>query len=122
MNQHLGEASRMLIYAEKDGRISLVETRPAPEPGGGNQRWSDLAAILSDCRAVLVHGVGDTPLTILGAKGVNLVVCEGLIEEAVRAGLCRKRSSTHDGPPPAVVQRRVQRESDGMRIKEQQAN
>ena len=85
VNQHLGEAGRMLIYGDKDGRIDLVETRQAPEPGGGNQRWTDLAAILSDCRAVLVHGVGETPRTILGAKGMNLIVCEGLIEEAVRA-------------------------------------
>lgn len=85
INQHLGEARQMLIYGEKDGRISLVESRQVPEPGGGNQRWTDLAAILSDCRAVLVHGVGETPRTVLAAKGLNLFVCEGLIEEAVRA-------------------------------------
>ena len=85
VNQHLGEADKLLIYGETDGRIGLVESRTTPSPGGGMARWEALAATLSDCRAVLVAGVGENPKKVLTESGMTVVECEGVIDEAVRA-------------------------------------
>jgi len=85
VNQHLGEAYQVLIYGEKDGRIGLIEARPAPDPGSGMARWKEFAAILSDCRAILVSGVGGNPKKVLSDSGMEVIECEGVIDEAVRA-------------------------------------
>jgi nitrogen fixation protein NifB len=85
VNQHLGEAHQVLVYGEKQDRFGLIEARQTPEPGGGMQRWSELAAILSDCRAVLVSGVGQKPKKVLADSGIEVIECEGVIDEAVRA-------------------------------------
>jgi nitrogen fixation protein NifB len=84
VNQHLGEACQVLIYGEMDGRIGLIEARPTPEPGSGMARWKELAAGLSDCRAILVSGVGGNPKKVLNDSGMEVIECEGIIEEAVR--------------------------------------
>ena len=85
VNQHLGEARQILIYGEKQGRIGLVEARQAPELGGGMERWKELAAVLSDCRTILVSGIGANPQKVLSDSGMAVIVCEGVIDEAVRA-------------------------------------
>ncbi|MEJ2158147.1 MAG: nitrogenase cofactor biosynthesis protein NifB [Desulfobacteraceae bacterium] len=85
VNQHLGEAYQVMIYGENDGRIGLIEARPAPDPGDGMQRWKTLAGILSDCRALLVSGIGGNPKKVLTDSGVEVIECEGVIDEAVRA-------------------------------------
>lgn len=85
INQHLGEAGQLLICDYQEGRVRLIEARPTPDPGGGMQRWKDLAARLSDCRAVLVGGVGETPLKALTAEGLEVIACEGVIEQAIAA-------------------------------------
>jgi len=84
VNQHLGEAFQVLLYGEKDGRIGLIEARPTPEPGSGMARWKALATSLSDCRAILVSGVGSNPKKVLSDSGMEVIECEGIIEEAVR--------------------------------------
>ncbi|NTW10558.1 MAG: radical SAM protein [Chlorobiaceae bacterium] len=85
VNQHLGEADRFLVYAlDKERRsCSLVDTRLAPPPGGGKDRWESLASTLSDCRALLVNSAGDSPKTVLNARGIDVMSLEGVIEEAV---------------------------------------
>jgi nitrogen fixation protein NifB len=85
VNQHLGEADRFLVYAlDKERRsCSLVDTRTAPPPGGGKNRWESLASTLSDCRALLVNSAGDSPKTVLNAYGIEVLSLEGVIEEAV---------------------------------------
>jgi nitrogen fixation protein NifB len=85
VNQHLGEARQVLIYGQKEKRISLVEARRTPEPGGGMERWKELAQMLADCRAFLVSGAGSSPRQVLGDSGIEIVECEGVIEEALRA-------------------------------------
>jgi nitrogen fixation protein NifB len=84
VNQHLGEAAQIMIYGEKKGQIGLVEVRKAPEPGGGIERWKELAQILGDCRAFLVNSAGSNPKKVLSTSGIDVIECEGLIEEAVR--------------------------------------
>ncbi len=85
VNQHLGEADRVLVYGETEGRLGLIEARETPPPGGGPARWKELAAVLADCRAILVSGVGKSPEKVLTDAGVEVIACEGVIEEAVRA-------------------------------------
>jgi nitrogen fixation protein NifB len=82
VNLHLGEAEEFLIFGA-DGQ--LVETRPAPPPGGGTSRWIELADTLKDCRAVLVNGAGDSPRRTLAAEGLAVHLAEGLIADAVEA-------------------------------------
>lgn len=83
VNQHLGEAEALNIYEEQDGAFVEVETRITPYPGGGDERWTGLADLMNDCRAMLVSGVGPKPTRILEKSGLKVVVMEGLIDEAL---------------------------------------
>ncbi len=85
VNQHLGEATRLLIYGEQNGIISLQESRSTPEKGGGMGRWRSLAEELSDCHTLLVSGIGDNPKRTLSASGIDIFNVEGLIDDAVEA-------------------------------------
>ncbi len=58
----------------------MLEERPAPPPGGGDQRWWEMAEVLKDCRAVLVSALGETPAAILSDAGVVPVEMSGFIE------------------------------------------
>jgi len=79
VNQHLGEAEELLIFS-KDG---LIERRRTPESGGGMLRWQALGELLGDCRALLVSGIGKNPQETLKSAGVNVMVVEGMIDDAV---------------------------------------
>ena len=83
INQHLGEAENLLIYQQKNGEVELLERRKTPPTGGGMQRWKDLAGSIQDCRALLVSGIGGSPQKVLAAEGVEVMVVEGLIDDAV---------------------------------------
>jgi len=83
VNQHLGEAEALSIYEEQDGSFVEIETRITPYPGGGDERWTQLAELTTDCRAMLVSGVGPRPTRILEQSGVKVIVMEGLIDEAL---------------------------------------
>ena len=85
VNQHLGEADKLLIYGKKDGVVSLIGTRDTPARGTGDERWARMGEMLSDCRVLLVNGVGERPRQALSAKGLELYEIEGLIDDAVGA-------------------------------------
>lgn len=86
VNQHLGEATRLMIYKENgSGLPALVQERKTPEPGGGDARWRAMAHLLSDCSTLLVSGVGEKPKAALEAEGIRVLEVEGLIEDAVSA-------------------------------------
>ncbi len=85
VNQHLGEAEKLLVYGEKAGRIELLEARRAPARGGGMQRWEQMAETLWDCSTLLVSGSGSNPQQVLAAAGIEVLEIEGLIDEALRA-------------------------------------
>ncbi|HBF37689.1 MAG TPA: nitrogen fixation protein NifB [Firmicutes bacterium] len=84
INQHLGEAERILIYEKTDNEFKLIETRETPEAGTGKQRWLNLAQILHDCRCLLVSGIGESPREILEHDGMTIFVTEGLIGEELK--------------------------------------
>ncbi|MFW6373536.1 MAG: nitrogenase cofactor biosynthesis protein NifB [Thermodesulfobacteriota bacterium] len=85
INQHLGEAAKLLIYGKQDGVITLLEARDTPEIGAGFQRWEEMAELLGDCGTLLVSGIGENPRRTLTEKGLDILEVEGVIEEAVRA-------------------------------------
>lgn len=102
VNQHLGEAARILVFKQDAGTPSgfkFHELRHAPAPGGGEERWRELAATLSDCRAFLVAAAGPRPKALLEAGGVEVLEMEGLIEEGLAAVFS-------DQPIPKALQRR----------------
>ena len=85
VNQHLGEATRLLLFG-RDGRgYEFLEARNTPAAGGGDDRWSQLARILGDCRAVLVSGAGPKPSSLLQEAGLKVIVAEGLVNELLDA-------------------------------------
>jgi len=102
VNQHLGEAARVLIFKQDESTSSgfkFVEVRRAPEPGSGEHRWRELGALLHDCRAFLVTAAGPKPKTLLEESGMEVLEMEGLIEEGLKAVFS-------DQPIPAHLKRR----------------
>lgn len=85
VNQHLGEATSLWIFGIRDGKAELLERRFAPSPGGGAERWNEMADLLDDCSAVLVSGVGQYPQIALERAGIRVVVMEGMANEGVEA-------------------------------------
>ena len=82
---HLGHAVHVLVYGPRpeDGLVSLLEARPAPEPGGGDARWQALSDTLSDCFALLAASAGDRPRSVLSGMGLPVMITEGEVEGAV---------------------------------------
>jgi hypothetical protein len=81
-----------------------------PLPDYWMDNWKQLCEILSDCRVLLVNGIGDTPCDVLTASGITVCEIEGLIEDALgavhrgeelrmprRTRVCCKRSESGDG-------------------------
>ncbi len=83
VNLHLGEADTLSIYRQTPNGYKWVESRRTPERGMGDKRWDEMAEMLSDCRALLVSGVGGKPLNVLNASGINVVEMTGLIDEGL---------------------------------------
>lgn len=83
VNLHLGEAQNLQIYRQTPKGYQWVEERPTPAKGGGDNRWMELSKILSDCRALLVSGIGASPKEVLNAQGVHTVEMTGLIDEGL---------------------------------------
>jgi nitrogen fixation protein NifB len=84
---HLGQAIRFLIFGPRaeDGLPCLLETRDAPEPGGGDQRWIDLSETLRDCFAILAASAGAHPREVLAARGLVVLTTETDVQAAVDA-------------------------------------
>lgn len=85
VNLHLGEAPEFEIWGKSDTGFRLIEVRPAPEPGSGVARWTELAQRLNDCRAVLVTALGESPRQILRKHGILPVEMSGPIEMGLEA-------------------------------------
>ena len=83
VNQHLGEADELLIFAVEEGAIRQVDIRRAPPTGTGNTRWEEMGDLLTDCIALLVAGIGPSPSRILRARGLRVFETEGLVADLV---------------------------------------
>ncbi len=81
---HLGQAPQMLIYGPReDGLACLLESRPTPDPGIGDQRWNLLADSIPDCFALLTASAGDRPRRILSENGIQILISQEQIEGVV---------------------------------------
>lgn len=86
VNQHLGQADEFFIFRpHTGGGFEEVEVRRGPAPGVGAQRWTQLADVLHDCRAVLCCQAGQPPREALEKQGIAVVLTEGLIEQGLQA-------------------------------------
>jgi nitrogen fixation protein NifB len=83
VNQHVGEADWIGVYRLQNDAFELVEMRETPPKGGGTARWEALAEKLSDCRAILVGGVGGNPRMVLEESGLKIIEMEGLLEDGL---------------------------------------
>lgn len=88
VSQHLGEATNLHIFENAGGINQPVEIRTLPAKGGGDERWAEVGALLGDCRAVLVSGIGPKPTRVLRDSGLKVIVMEGLIDEALAKIYC----------------------------------
>jgi nitrogen fixation protein NifB len=85
INQHLGEAEQIWVFEWDGVQPKLVAMRDAPEPGGGNQRWRELAGSISDCHTILVSGIGRAPRWVLEQAGLRVIEAAGLIGHAMES-------------------------------------
>jgi nitrogen fixation protein NifB len=87
VNEGLGRARRFLVYELKEGAPALVGERPAPAMGGGDQRWKEIASLLSDCGLLLAGEAGPKPSQILADHGLDVMSVEGLISQLLPLAL-----------------------------------
>ena len=83
VNQHLGEATHLYVYAMENGEARLIERRKAPAAGGGELRWMEMASVLTDCGILLVSGIGSSPREVLSRNGMEVLEVSGLIDDIV---------------------------------------
>ena len=95
VNLHLGEADKLHIFEQTRNGYRFIEARNTPPTGTGDARWANMAnETLIDCQAVLVAGVGETPLTILQDNGVRVIQMSGLIDSGLDAVYLNKPLKT----------------------------
>jgi nitrogen fixation protein NifB len=76
----------MYIFEQSRNGYHFVETRHTPPEGIGIERWRELASkTLVDCRAVLVAGIGETPMKVMQENGIRVVQMNGLIDTGLDA-------------------------------------
>lgn len=97
INQHLGEAEEFEIWEQAGDTYRKIDSRKSAEAGGGIKRWHQLAKILSDCKAVLISGVGATPKEILIKSGVKPVEASGFIEDGLEVVFKNKTNTLIKG-------------------------
>jgi nitrogen fixation protein NifB len=91
INQHLGEADRLFVFASgSDGSLRTEGVRALPPEGGGLGRWNEVAGLIGDCQMLFVQGIGAPPKAVLEKAGIEVQVLEGLISEAVQAATSGK--------------------------------
>lgn len=86
VNMHLGEARKVYIFEQSKNGYHFVETRNTPPKGTGMSRWKELAEkTLMDCQAILVAGIGETPMKVMQENGVKVIQMNGLIDAGLDA-------------------------------------
>lgn len=90
VNQHLGEATGLWVFGPAEGGYALVDRRPTPVPGDGDDRWEAMADRYSDCFAILCSGFGPSPARVLESRGIRVYAMEGLIRDGAGALLAGK--------------------------------
>ncbi|KAA6344556.1 FeMo cofactor biosynthesis protein NifB [termite gut metagenome] len=86
VNLHLGEARKVFVFEKSANGYHFVETRNTPPEGRGMERWKELAAkTLVDCQAILLSGIGETPMKVMQQNGIRVIQMSGLIDAGLDA-------------------------------------
>lgn len=86
VNLHLGEAKKVYVYEKSHNGYRFIEMRETPSEESGFERWEMLAEkTLSDCQAILVGGVGQSPMRALQKNGIKVIQTNGLIDAGLDA-------------------------------------
>jgi nitrogen fixation protein NifB len=99
---HLGQAPQLLVYGPRDDGLNcLLECRPAPSSGTGNDRWDILAGTIPDCFALLAASAGERPRQVLDSHGIQVIITQENIEGTVdllygggKKGRCKRPATT----------------------------
>ena len=83
VNAHLGSCRQFEIFAKRDDGYELIGARPIPDLCCGESRWTKLAEILHDCRAVLVAAAGEPPKQRLREMGLLVLDQPCTIEQGL---------------------------------------
>jgi nitrogen fixation protein NifB len=86
VNLHLGEARKVYVFEQSKNGYHFVEIRNVPPERRGFERWKDLAdKTLVDCRAILVAGIGESPMEVMQENGIRVIQMRGLIDAGLDA-------------------------------------
>ena len=85
INQHLGEAEKLQIWAQDSEGFKMIEERPALKAGCGPKRWLNLSRTLNDCKAIVASGIGENPKNTLEKYGIKTFTMNGFIELGLEA-------------------------------------
>ncbi|MDR3252013.1 MAG: radical SAM protein, partial [Tannerella sp.] len=86
VNQHLGEARKVYVFEQSRNGYHFVEIRNTPPEGRGMERWKEMVdKTLGDCMAILVAGIGQTPMKVMQENGVRVIQMSGLIDAGLDA-------------------------------------
>ncbi|HNQ21632.1 MAG TPA: NifB/NifX family molybdenum-iron cluster-binding protein [Phycisphaerae bacterium] len=110
---HTGRCACFVIYNVADGQAPRVESRAntftthaqegcagphAPGPPAGHHSHASLLDALADCQVLVTRGLGPRLLADLGARGIDVCVCNADgVEDAARlfaAGQLRRARPT----------------------------
>jgi nitrogen fixation protein NifB len=86
VNLHLGEARKVYVFEQSTNGYHFVEIRNTPAEGRGQERWEEMAnKTLIDCQAILVGGIGESPMKIMQKNGIKVIQMSGLIDAGLDA-------------------------------------
>jgi nitrogen fixation protein NifB len=85
VNVHLGDAVRVFVFGRRQEGYQLVDTRMLRSDVARAGLWFGIANALSDCRALLVVGASESARAALSSFGLDVIVTQGHIEDALDA-------------------------------------
>lgn len=86
VNQHFGKADKFFIYKMENCGLSFVEERTVnpyckdgeeqpKDHGFDENRFFDVFEAINDCETLYTNQIGDTPLSKLKGKGIEVQLC-----------------------------------------------
>jgi len=89
ITQHFGGATQFIVYAYRDGKVHLLDTRantPAcqADPDEHDDALSQSIAIIQDCQFVVVARIGPAAHEAVIASGLQVVVIHNEIDQALQ--------------------------------------
>jgi len=83
VNAHLGSTKFFEIYAKRDDGYEFIGKRIVNSACCGEDRWTGLANLLHDCRAILVSAVGAPPKRKLMDLGILVIDNPCMIQDGL---------------------------------------